>query len=162
VQQSPKHSVARGVPVGGGVALLLRRFTIQAAAAALALSSGGCSVSYPIGSMMPQSDDVTGSIKPRPGDLRDEEDRRRAKAALATALDPQGAGTVVTWANPASGNKGSYKPSGPAYPADGGICRPFVEAIVQDGAATETQGKACAGAGSADWVVSGRKELGKS
>lgn len=142
--------------------MLIRRSTILAAVAALALSSGACSVSYPIGSMMPQSDDITGSIKPRPGVLRDEEDRRRAKAALATALDPQGAGTVVTWANPASGNKGSYKPSGPAYPADSGICRPFVETIVQDGVATETYGKACAAAGSADWVVSSRKEVGKS
>jgi surface antigen len=126
------------------------------------LASGGCSISYPIGSMMPQSDDVTGSIKPRPGVLRDEEDRRRAKAALATALDPQGAGTLVTWDNPASGNKGSYKPSGPAYPADGRICRPFAETIVQDGTAKENQGKACTAAGSADWIVSDRKELGKS
>jgi surface antigen len=112
--------------------------------------------------MVPQSEDVTGAIKPRPGLLREEEDRRRAKAALATALDLQGAGTAVTWDNPASGNKGTYKPSGPAYPADARICRPFVETMVQDGAATESQGKACTAAGSADWIVTDRKELGKS
>jgi surface antigen len=69
---------------------------------------------------------------------------------------------MVSWDNPGSGNKGSFKPLGPAYPADGRICRGFAETIVQNGAAKDAQGKACTVAGSADWIVSDRKELGKS
>jgi len=140
----------------------LCRCAALAGCAALALPVGGCAVSYPIASMVPQSEDVTGSVKPRPGLLRDEEDQRRAKAALATALDLQGAGTAVTWDDPASGDKGTFKPSGPAYPADARICRPFVETMVHDGVATESQGKACTATGSANWIVTDRKELGKS
>ena len=44
--------------------------------------------------------------------LLDAEDWRRAKAALSTALDPQGNGSLVGWDNPDSGNKGRLIHSG--------------------------------------------------
>ena len=55
--------------------------------------------------------------------LLDAEDWRRAKAALSTALDPQGNGSLVGWDNPDSGNKGSFTPVGKPYPLAAGICR---------------------------------------
>ena len=64
-------------------------------------------------------EDVTGTIpKPSLASLLEPEDWRRAKAALATALDPQGNGSLVGWDNPESGNKGSFMPVGKAYPSE--------------------------------------------
>ena len=58
---------------------------------------GACSMSFPMASMLPVSDDVTASNSTIPfARLLDEEDRRREKAALATALDPQGDGRLMS------------------------------------------------------------------
>lgn len=131
----------------------------------MALFGGACSISYPIGSMVPVGDDVTGSIRPRagsPAGNEDLEDRRRAKAALATALDPQGAGTPVSWDNPGSGNKGIFKPLGRAYAADTRICRAFEETAAVKGSEPVTRhSKACTTPGTGDWTVVDRKDLGK-
>ena len=44
-----------------------------------------------------------------------EEDWRRAKAALGLALDPQGPGTLVSWDNPETSMKGQFTPTGAPY-----------------------------------------------
>lgn len=82
-------------------------------------------MSFPIASMKPGSDETTASIRPVIGRMTDEEDRRRAAAALSTALDPQGDGRPVRWENPTTGNKGSFTASGHAYPTDARVCRGF-------------------------------------
>lgn len=125
--------------------------------AGLATLACACSFSIPIGPITPTSDAVTGSIKqPSPAQLADQEDRRRAMAALATALDPQGAGTSVAWDNPTSGDRGVVTPLGHAYPDDGRICRAFAQTTRADGATTSGQGLACMETGG-EWNVVSRK-----
>ena len=110
-----------------------------------ALALGGCSVSMPISPFGKSSDDVTGSIaKSNPlSRALDSEDWRRAKAALSTALDPQGNGETVNWDNPQTGAKGSFVAVAQAYPADDGICRAFISNISAKEAAESLQGTAC-------------------
>lgn len=106
---------------------------------------GGCSVTMPMQSMMPQgSDDVTGSLGTVPfGQLLDEEDRRREKAALATALDPQGDGSTIRWENAKSGHKGAITAKGHAYPDDAKICRAFTGTIESESGKRVAEGIAC-------------------
>ena len=119
-------------------------------------------MSLPIASMLPAGDDVTGSNSHIPfGRMLDEEDRRREKAALATALDPQSEGASVHWENPKTANKGSFTPVGHAYPADGKVCRAFLGDLKQDGTARTIQGTACA-ASAGDWVVRDMKPFSKA
>ncbi|MGA8171236.1 MAG: RT0821/Lpp0805 family surface protein [Methylocystis sp.] len=90
--------------------------------------------------------DVTGSIrKPSPELARglDVEDKRRAGAALATALDPQSEGAGVDWDNPRTGAKGIFTPVGHAYPIDGKICRAFLAEVATKDAQEHLQGTAC-------------------
>ncbi len=75
--------------------------------------------------------------------LLDAEDWRRAKAALSTALDPQGNGSLVGWDNPDSGNKGSFIPVGKPYPLEAGICRVFLAKVDSKGDEQSLQGTAC-------------------
>ena len=116
-------------------------------------------MSFPITSLMPASDDVTGSNSKVPfGRLLDEEDRRRQKAALATALDPQGDGNAVRWENPKTGNKGLFTPQGHAFAIDGKVCRSFIGELKQDDDQKAILGTACAVA-AGDWDVRTMKTL---
>ena len=127
----------------------------------LGAALGGCSMSFPIASMLPASDDVTGSSSKVPfGRLLDEEDRRRQKAAMATALDPQGEGAAVHWENPRTGNRGSLTPVGRAYPEDSKVCRAFLGDLKQDGEQKTIQGTACA-VSAGDWVVKDMRPFSK-
>ena len=97
----------------------------------------------PVSAVAAEADLVTGSIAPRPpkevslppGQVSpfspklDEEDWRRARAAMATALDPQGNGGHVRWDNADSGNKGSFAPIGNAFLIKDEICRSFVAVV---------------------------------
>lgn len=126
------------------------------AAAGLAVTLAGCSFSMPIATLASStsSEDMTGSIpKSSLEHLLEAEDWRRAKAALATALDPQGNGSVVGWDNPESGNKGSFTPIGKPYPANERICRIFVSQIDRKGNEQSMRGTACAEKGG-DWTIS--------
>jgi surface antigen len=90
--------------------------------------------------------DVTGSIKkpaPELAEDLDGEDRRRAAAALGTALDPQGEGGGVSWDNPQTGAKGKFTPVGQAYPIDGRICRAFLADVATKEQSERVQGTAC-------------------
>ena len=119
-------------------------------------------MSFPMSSLLPAGDDVTGSVSKVPfGALLDEEDRRREKAALATALDPQGNGASVHWENAKSGNKGSLTAVGPAYPSDAKICRDFIGTLKMDEAMKSVRSTACAIA-AGDWVVADPKHRPKA
>ncbi|WOJ90018.1 RT0821/Lpp0805 family surface protein [Methylocapsa polymorpha] len=125
------------------------------AAAGLAVTLAGCSFSMPIATLASStsSEDATGSIQKSSLEHQlDPEDWRRAKAALATALDPQGNGSVVGWDNPESGNKGSFTPVGKAYPANERICRIFVSQIERKGNEQSMRGTACTEKGG-DWTI---------
>ena len=81
---------------------------------------------------------------------------RRAKAALSTALDPQGNGSLVGWENPDSGNKGTFTPVGKAYPLNAEICRVFLAELDRKGNEQSLQGTACADK-QGEWTIAEAK-----
>lgn len=112
------------------------------AALICAASLSACSVAVPLPAFISQ-EDVSGSIARFVSPLSpklDPEDWRRALAALATALDPQGNGQLVAWDNPQSGLSGAFTPVGDAYRQDERICRAFLAEI---GADETVQGTGC-------------------
>ncbi|MDE2578700.1 MAG: hypothetical protein KGL46_07855 [Hyphomicrobiales bacterium] len=132
-----------------------------ASALLVALQLCGCSVAIPLPGLSDKAsdEDVTGSIAKPVSPLSrrlDEEDWRRAKAALATALDPQGSGAPVSWDNPASKAKGSIAPVALPYPVDGRVCRAFVAKIDTSKGHEDMQGAACRISGD-DWDVNNVK-----
>jgi surface antigen len=126
-----------------------------AAAGLLALSTGACSFSYAIVGMKDDDPVTTGSIAARPPsplspDLN-QEDWRRARAALAVALDPQGAGTPVSWDNPGTSRKGNFAPASPPFVRNDEICRSFTGQL--GGAASGSfEGTACRPSGG-EWAI---------
>lgn len=90
---------------------------------------------------------VTGSI-PRTGssplspDLG-QEDWRRAKGALAIALDPQGSGAAVKWDNPDSEVSGTFTPVAQPFVKQNEICRAFIATISFPGRSSSLQGTGC-------------------
>jgi len=102
-------------------------------------------MSFPISPLIGAKEDATGTVPKSPiASLLEPEDWRRAKAALSTALDPQGNGSLVGWENPDSGNKGTFTPVGKAYPLNAGICRVFLAELDRKGNEQSLQGTACA------------------
>lgn len=114
-----------------------------ACAVVLACLTGACSVT-------PSSDakvEATGSIKRNDVSLLSadlgQEDWRRAKGALMTALDPQGNGAPVKWDNPDSKTSGTFTPVGQPYVQSDEICRSFLATIDFPGRDSALQGTAC-------------------
>lgn len=91
------------------------------------------------------------SISPLSPDLG-QEDWRRAKAALAVALDPQGNGAAVDWDNPETGRKGSFIPVGQPFVAADEICRAFLASLNDAVADKSLQGTACRPSGG-EWAL---------
>ena len=125
-------------------------------ALALALPAGGCGISFPITSLLPDTE-TTNSLKPKAAsplsaDLG-EEDWRRARGALTIALDPQGNGSSVTWDNPDSLMKGNFAPVGQPFVKTDEICRAFLATVTgQSGTTTSLQGTACRPSGG-EWAI---------
>ena len=134
-----------GRVLGGSLALML------------ALACGGCSLSFPIASLVEKGDpDAPNSIAVRPvsplsAELG-EEDWRRARGALAVALDPHGNGSSVNWDNPDSGLKGTFAPVGAPFVKQDVVCRAFLASVVSPDAGQWLQGSACRGSGG-EWAV---------
>jgi surface antigen len=131
------------------------------AAGLIALSAGACSFAVGIVGLEEEEPQTTGSIPSSAGaalspDLNDE-DWRRAKAALGVALDPQGPGTLVSWDNPASKMKGSFTPTGAPFVKDDEICRSFSSSLAGPASAS-FQGTACRPSGG-EWVIKDVKPL---
>jgi surface antigen len=135
-----------------------------AAVAAFALNLGACSLLLP--AMEPDEEPLTTqsiapkSISPLSAELGDE-DWRRAKAALAVALDPQGAGTPVSWDNPETTIKGNFTPVGQPYVKNDEICRAFLASIHGQRNASSLQGTACRPSGG-DWAIKDVKPFKKA
>ena len=81
-----------------------------------------------------------------------QEDWRRAKGALAIALDPQGSGAAVKWDNPDSEASGTFTPVAQPYVKQNEICRAFLATITQPGRSSSLQGTACRLAAD-DWTL---------
>ncbi|WP_374306396.1 RT0821/Lpp0805 family surface protein [Methylocella sp.] len=130
---------------------------LPAVALAASLLSG-CAFTMQVARFSTDNDDVTGSIEPSPLDsLLDAEDWRRARAALSTALDPQGNGAEVAWDNPQSGAKGVFAPLAPPYPDDGKVCRAFRAQAKAGDASRRVEGVACADK-NGDWTIARSRE----
>lgn len=119
------------------------------------LSASACSLSFPM-SGFTSDNSPTGSINKSAAVLSpglDKEDWRRANAALAVALDPQGNGANVAWDNPQSGAKGSFVALAPPFLEKDRICRAF-KAHVSASPRTEQRlgGAACRGE-DGNWVL---------
>ena len=125
-----------------------------AASVLMALAAGGCTISFPMMSLIPSSE-TTGSIAPSVSPLSPKlegEDWRRAKAALNTALDPTGNGAPVNWSNPETATKGSFAPVGQAYVRNDELCRYFVAGLTFGAQEEWLQGAACR-VGSDEWTI---------
>lgn len=131
------------------------------AAALLGLSAGGCSMSFPMASLVPDDGPATtASIAAKPvsplSPKLGAEDWRRAKGALAVALDPHGSGAKVSWDNPDTGLRGAFTPLGQAFVKNDEICRSFVASLVGRDLDASLQGTACRLSGG-EWAVQDMK-----
>ncbi len=126
-------------------------------ASGLPVVLGGCSLTMHLASMQDDPEttaSITRSASPLDPSL-DEEDWRRAQAALSLAVDPQGSGQPVNWDNPASRRKGSFAASGNLVLVDNTICRPFTATILPAGPNVREirhQGQACR-IGPGEWAL---------
>jgi surface antigen len=125
------------------------------AAGLIALSASACSFSFGVVNLEEEGPEATGAIAPKAAvvlspDLN-EEDWRRAKAALGLALDPQGPGTQVSWDNPATTMKGTFTPAGTPFVKSDEICRTF-SAQISGPSAASLQGTACRPSGG-EWTI---------
>src|SRR3712207_573740 len=126
-----------------------------AVAIGVGLMTGACSISMPIASLV-EDRTTTGSVKTKAvSPLSDElgvEDWRRAKGALAIALDPQGNGSPVSWDNPETGMGGKFVPVGKPYVKGDEICRSFRATVVGQATTSALQGTACRPSGG-EWTM---------
>ena len=135
-----------------GMQLLLVRVVL---CAFVALPASGCALSFPLAGFTTDQT-ATGSIGRSDALLfkaLDQEDWRRAKAAMAVALDPQGNGASVAWDNPTSGAHGRFVAiANPVARADA-VCRDFKASMVPAASSDrEVVGSACRDPGG-DWTV---------
>jgi surface antigen len=122
---------------------------------------GGCSMSFPMESLVPEDEPkATGTLVAKASSVLSpelgEEDWRRAKGALAVALDPQGNGALVSWDNPDSGFKGAFTPVGQPFVKGDEICRAFIAALGRAGRNAALEGTACRLSG-AEWAIKAAK-----
>ena len=119
----------------------------------IAWAMGACSLSFPIKDLEPEQA-ATGAIDKSAALLSralDHEDWRRARAALAVTLDPQGNGERASWRNPQSGAHGAFTAVGPPFPDQDRVCRRFTgELAAGDASQTRFAGSACRD-GTGEW-----------
>ncbi len=134
-----------------------RRPPLRVVVVGLGLLGGGCSVSFPMAGLTGDAT-PTGSIG-RPSALLspalEPEDWRRAKAALAVALDPQGNGAGVAWSNPQTGASGSFEALAPPFIDNDRMCRSFRARVVASAAPRRERrlaGSACR-TGEGEWTL---------
>ncbi len=135
---------------------LVRRWRLCRAAPAitlwLGLSAGGCSFS--IAPLLGDSDTTSASKPVEPiSSALDQEDWRRAKAAMAVALDPKGDGTAVHWDNPTTEANGAFTAVGEPYSMHGRTCRSFLADVTTRASGQHLRGEACRGSAD-EWTVS--------
>lgn len=117
--------------------------------------ASGCSLSFPMSGIATDAT-PTGSVDRTATLLSptlDREDLRRARAALAIALDPQGNGARVVWQNPQTGAHGAFAAVAPPFADHDRVCRAFAGAITPAAAAERRlSGSACRD-GDGTWQV---------
>jgi surface antigen len=128
----------------------------------------------PVSTIASDAELTTGSITPRlpkaaslpPGQVSpfspklDEEDWRRARAAMATALDPQGNGGQARWENTDSGHRGTFSAVGDAFIIKDEICRTYVAMVTAKEPEQWFQGTACRVSAN-EWLIKDHKDWKK-
>ena len=120
----------------------------------LALTAGGCSFSYQLGSLFDKNKEqagveITGSIpqtpsKPLSGPQAADGDLAYARAAAAEVLRRGGQGASQPWENPETGARGTVTPIASAYSVDGFTCHDFLASYVRSGSGEDwMRGEAC-------------------
>jgi surface antigen len=140
------------VPGWRGVQMAVTLATLAMAGVA----SGGCSMSYQLGSLFGKNDektaeadrtDITGSTRAAPalgaGGKISAADLAAARQAAADLMAAGGKDTSSPWENPDTGARGTVTPITAAYTQDGFTCRDFLASVVRDRAETWLQGEAC-------------------
>lgn len=132
---------------------------ISLLAIATTLLSAGCSMSIPLGSMLPDRDekqaaqaadrgDVTGSIPMQLAPSRSDRemsqaDWTHAATALREALDSPAEAVSIPWQNSTSGAQGTVTPISAAFVEDGFPCRNFLTSYLNKGREAWFEGTAC-------------------
>ena len=140
----------------------LWRAASLAALLALALGSGGCSMSYQLESFFGDST-TTGSIAAAPKtaeSLPPEHDLAYAKAAASEVLRRGEKDASLDWENPSTGARGTVTPIASAYSQDGQTCRDFLASYVNESEQSWLQGEACQDKGA--WQVRSLKPWKRS
>jgi surface antigen len=130
------------------------RIGLHAAAVALALTAGGCSFSYQLGSLFEKSKEqasaeTTGSIPAKPAAASSKAqasdgDLAYARAAASEVLRQGGKGVSQAWENPETGARGTVTPIASAYDLDGFTCQDFLASYVRAGSGEDwMRGEAC-------------------
>ncbi len=139
---------SRGLYSRCGRSRLWRGFPALAALL-LAVSAGGCSLSYQLDSFVGGGDEPerTGSITPPPGTRQTTDvpdgDLAYARAAASEVLRRNEKNASLPWENPKSGARGTVTPIASAYRQDGHTCRNFLASYVNGRAEAWLQGEAC-------------------
>jgi len=124
------------------------------------MGSGGCSMSYQLGSLFGKNEEkvasaesdrieATGSTRAAQMALRpasasvSEADLAAARRAAADMLAAGTKDASAQWQNPETGARGMVTPITAAYTQDGFTCRDFLASVVRDRAETWLQGEAC-------------------
>jgi surface antigen len=122
------------------------RFAACLAACLAGFGLSACSVSFPLESMLPPDPLTTGSvgpISPLAAEL-DREDWRRARSAMAVALDPLGNGARAVWENPETNRAGAFAATTRPFVQDDRVCRRFAAEIwLTSGENRDITGAAC-------------------
>jgi len=139
-----------------------------AAAAALAFTLSGCTISSQFDSIFASADkpETTGSISaaPRPKQASkppSDGDLAYARAAASEVLRRNEKDTSLPWENPQSGARGTVTPIASAYTQDGHTCRNFLASYVNGGDAAWLTGEACR-EGKGAWEVRSLKPWKRS
>lgn len=127
----------------------------------MALQASGCSMTFPMSSLMSSDPDTTGSIV-TPASPRDlgvaDADWVVAATALDRALDPQQNSAPARWANPETGGAGVFAAAGPAFVKDDRVCRLFKAAHGAVPTPASHLGTACR-MGAGTWVLEKAKPI---
>ena len=141
----------------------------MAAALALGLAAGGCSLSYQLDTLFTKDKDdgkaeQTGSIaksEPAKVELPPDGDLVYTRAAATELLTRGSKDASVPWENPRTGARGTVTPIAAAYNQDGFTCRDFLASYVYDGSEAWLQGEACR-EGKGKWEVRSLKPWKRS
>lgn len=142
-------------PYNGTGPLSLCRLLPGVGVLMLALTAGGCSFSYQLGSMFEKSKEpqasveTTGSIPASSAGANSrskvaDSDLAYARAAASEVLRRGGEGASQPWENPATGARGTVTPIASAYSVDGFTCQDFLASYVRAGSSEDwMRGEAC-------------------